>query len=305
MNPQFSYGKSLLNGCSQIFLQQHPLFGALCLLAIAISSPALLGGALLGGFAATLAARRRGYEVADIEAGLYTYNGVLLGLLLCHRFAWSAVLPLLIIASAGASSLLLNRLIRGNRQRQWLPAFTAPFVAISWLVITLLPTTLSPPLHASVATAPPALPSLLNLGAALLQGIGQVIFLGEPLAGAIVLLGLFLANRRAALWALSGSAIGIGFALQQGWPSVPTLAGLYGYNSALAALALSQFYRHPGVPLLGIFLALPLQPGFGALFLPELTAPFILACWLIQASERTLKRGAEASKPGPKDYRFK
>jgi urea transporter len=290
-----SYPKALLNGCSQIFLQQHPLFGALLLLAIATTAPTLLGGALLGGFAATLAARRRHYAVADIAAGLYTYNGILLGLMLCHRFTWSALLPLLIIASAGASTLLLNRLMRGNRQRQWLPAFTAPFVALSWLVLTLLPTTLTPPLQIHAANTVTL--NLPSVGAALLEGVGQVVFLGEPLAGAILLTGLFIANRRAATWALLGSAIGLGFALQQGWPTDHALAGLYGYNSALVGVALSQIYRHPGVPLLGILLALLLQPGFAALTLLELTAPFILACWLVQATHRTLKRGAEESRP--------
>ncbi len=292
---QFSYAKPLLNGCSQIFLQQHPLFGALCLLAIAVGAPDLLGGALLGGFAAALAAHRRGYAQADIDAGLYSYNGILLGLLLCHHFAWSALLPLLIIASAGASSLIVNRLMHGNRQRQWLPAFTAPFVGLSWLAISLLPATLTPPLRLA-GTLIPSL-DLLGIGAALLKGVGQVMFLGEPLAGAIVLLGLFLASRRAALWALVGSAVGLAFALQQGWATGSALNGLYGYNCALVGVALSQVYRKPVVVVLGILLALPLQPGFAALALPELTAPFILACWLVQATHRTLQRGAEDSRP--------
>ncbi|MEN0108334.1 MAG: urea transporter [Pseudomonas sp.] len=292
---QFTYGKALLNGCSQIFLQQHPLFGALVLLAIAIGAPDLLGGALLGGLSAALVARRRNYAQADIDAGLYTYNGVLLGLMLCNRFAWSALLPLLIIASAGASSLVLKRLMHGNRHRQWLPAFTAPFVGLSWLVLSLLPATLAPPLQQAAASTPTL--DALGLGAALLKGVGQVIFLGDPLAGAIVLLGLALASRRAALWAVIGSAIGLAFALQQGWSSAHALNGLYGYNGVLVGVALSLVYRNPAVIVLGILLALPLQPGFAAFALPELTAPFILACWLVQATHRTLVRGAEDSKP--------
>jgi urea transporter len=294
---QFSYGKALLNGCSQIFLQQHALFGALVLLAIAVAAPDLLGGALLGGFAAALVARRRHYAQADIDAGLYSYNGVLLGLMLCNRFAWSALLPLLIIASAGASSLVLERLMRGNRQRQWLPAFTAPFVGLSWLVLSLLPATLTPPLQQAVANTPVL--DALGLGVALLKGVGQVIFLGNPLAGTIVLFGLCLASRRAALWAVLGSAMGLAFALQQGWSSANALNGLYGYNCVLVGVALSQVYRNVAVIVLGILLALPLQPGFAAFALPELTAPFILACWLVQATHRTLRRGAQDSRPLP------
>ena len=215
--------------------------------------------------------------------------------MLCNRFTWSALLPLLIIASAGASSLVLNRLMRGNRQRQWLPAFTAPFVGLSWLVLSLLPATLAPPLQ--VWPSVPVSLDVLGIGAALLKGIGQVVFLGEPLAGAILLLGLFLASRRAAAWAVLGSAIGLAVALQQGWSTEHALNGLYGYNGALVGVALSQVYRNPAIILLGILLALPLQPGFAAFALPELTAPFILACWLVQATHRTLRRGAEDSRP--------
>lgn len=80
------WATALLNGFSQIFLQRHPLFGLLCLLAILFTAPALLGGALLGGVAGLLTAQRRGYAKADRQAGLFSYNGVLLGLLLSLYF---------------------------------------------------------------------------------------------------------------------------------------------------------------------------------------------------------------------------
>lgn len=285
-----SQSKALLNGCSQIFLQQHPLCGLLCLLAIAVAAPQLLGGALLGGFAGGLTARQRRYAEADIEAGLYSYNGVLLGLLLCYTFAWSPLLPLLIIASGGISAMLLNPLLQRSRQRQWLPAYTSPFVVLSWLLLVIAsPLQLTP----AVAVNSPALSiDWLDLCAAVARGLGQVIFLDQPLAGLILFAGLLVASRRAACWALFGSAAGLGLALLQGWPTPTALAGLYGYNAALAALALSQSHRQPWAPLFGIVLTLLLQPGFAALGLPALTAPFILACWLVQAARRSARRTA-------------
>jgi urea transporter len=54
------WAEALLNGFSQIFLQRHPLCGLLCLLAVLVSAPTLLGGALLGGVAGLLTAPRRG-----------------------------------------------------------------------------------------------------------------------------------------------------------------------------------------------------------------------------------------------------
>lgn len=287
--------RALLNGFSQIFLQAHPGCGLLVLLAIAIGAPQLLGAALLGGLSSTLTAQRRGYAKADIALGLYGYNGILLGMLISLQFAWSALLPLLIILAAGLSSLVLEPWMRRMRERRWLPAFTFPFVALSWLLLWLAPS-LQLELHNDPATAAYSLDWFSGL-LALLRGLGQVIFLDKPLAGLCLWLGLLLADRRAAYWALLGSAAGMSLALQQGWDQHSALAGLYGYNATLAAIALSQVHRQPWAPLLGIGLALLLQSGFDALGLPALTLPFILACWLVQAGRKCWQQALEASAP--------
>ena len=114
------WATALLNGFSQIFLQRHPLCGLLCLLAILFTAPALLGGALLGGVAGLLTAQRRGYAKADRQAGLFSYNGVLLGLLLSLYFPWSALLLTPVSAAIG------------------LPTLTAPFILSCWLIRTVV-----------------------------------------------------------------------------------------------------------------------------------------------------------------------
>jgi urea transporter len=284
--------RALLNGFSQIFLLSHVGCGLLVLLAILIGAPQLLGGALLGGCSGMLTAQRRGYPQTDIDAGLYGYNGILLGMLVGSQFSWSPLLPVLIILAAGLSSLMLAPWMRCMRERQWLPAFTLPFVALSWLLLWLTQP-LQLQLHGDPVTAAHAL-DWLDYPLAVVRGLGQVIFLDQPLAGLCLWLGLLLADRRAALWALLGSAAGLGLALYQSGEQHSALAGLYGYNAALAAIALSQVHRRPWAPLLGIVLALLLQPAFGALGLPPLTMPFILACWLVQASQRVLRQSARA-----------
>jgi len=290
-----SVARALLNGFSQVFLQAHPGCGLLVIVAILLGAPALLAGALLGGFASLLVAHWRGYAAADIACGLYGYNGVLLGLLIGLQFTGSVFTPLLIVLSAGLSSLLLAPWMRHMRGRQWLPAFTFPFVALSWLLMHLAPTL---QLELQGLGDPVAQPlDWLSGLSALWRGLGQVIFLDPPLAGACLWLGLLLADRRAACWALLGSASGTALALYLGWPPGSALAGLYGYNASLTAIALAQVHRRAGVPLLGIGLALVLQPGFSALGLPALTMPFILACWLVQASARLLRQAAEDSSP--------
>jgi urea transporter len=279
-----SWASAQLNGFSQIFLQRHPGCGALILLAIAIGAPDLLGGALLGGAVGWLTAVRRRYAREDIEAGLYSYNGVLLGLLLSARFELSLYLALLIICASGLSSLLLNPLLKAVRQRNWLPAYTSPFVALGWLLLALGgPLELRP---SSVSTAAPLQPGWIDTPLAVVRGIGQVIFLDQPLAGACVLAALFLAGWRMALWALLGSATALALASLLGMPMPAVLGGLFSLNGALIALALGKDFRRPWCVLAGILLGVVLQPGFALIGLPAMTAPFILACWLVLAAKR-------------------
>ncbi|WP_439862770.1 urea transporter [Pseudomonas antarctica] len=282
------WAEALLNGFSQIFLQRHPLCGLLCLLAILTGAKALLGGALLGGVAGLLTAQRRGYPKAERQAGLYSYNGVLLGLLISQHFAWSALLPPLILACGGLSAILTRQWLKHAAQPDDLPAYTAPFVGLGWLLMGTVPEStfvLTEPDTLSLLTAP-------------FTGLAQIMLMDQPVAGALIALGLLLANRRAALWALIGASAGVLIALLLDEPA-SALLGLHSYNPALAALALSQSRRQPWLPLLGILLAIILTPGFAALHLPALTAPFILACWLVRASGRMFKARVDSRFESP------
>jgi urea transporter len=268
------WATALLNGFSQIFLQRHPLFGLLCLLAILCTAPALLGGALLGGVAGLLTAQRRGYAKADRQAGLFSYNGVLLGLLLSLYFPWSAMMPPLILAAGGLSAMITQQWLKRVRVSQYLPAYTAPFVGLSWILLCFA----TPSTQAHLIEV-----STLNMLAAPLKGLGQVMFLGHPLAGALIAAGLLIADRRAFCWALLASLAGMGWSLLH-HDFYTALLGLGGYNAVLAALALSSQRQQPWLPLVGIALALLLTPMFAAIGLPTLTAPFILACWLVRSA---------------------
>lgn len=271
------WAEALLNGFSQVLLQRNPVCGLLCLLAIFVSAPSSLGGALLGAVAGLLTAQRRGYAKSGRQSGVYSYNGVLLGLLICHRFDWSPLLPLLIIACGGLSAMLTHAWLQRTPHASCLKAYTAPFVLFSWVLIMC---------------AEP-LPDVQIVDSSLLQalpvGLGQVFLLDHPVAGVLIGVGLLIANRTAALWAAVGCVSGIAFAVWQQESHLAPL-GLFGYNPALAALAFSHVRHKPWLPALAIGLAIILQPGFSSLGLAPLTAPFVLACWLVQAGSRLLER---------------
>jgi urea transporter len=129
--------------------------------------------------------------------------------------------------------------------------------------------------------------------------VGQVFLLDKPMAGLLIVIGMYLANPYAATWAVIGSAIGAGVALladqtQAAW------MGLYGFNAALAALAFSRQGERPWVTLLAIALALLLQTLFKLLPVPGLTAPFVAACWLIHVADHL---GQRKRKTAPINYR--
>lgn len=293
LSPALAGASALLNGYSQMLLQRQRLCGLLCLLAIAWDSSLALGGALLGGAASWLTAVLRHYAPGDRDAGLYGYNGALLGLLLGSQLAWSALLALLIVASAGLSSLLLHRWLHHHRQRLHLglAPYSAPFVLLAWLLLALA-ALLQPP-------GPPPAPGAHgpeDLALAVLRGVSQIVLIDNPVSGLLILLGLGLASRAAALWALTGSALSLGLALALGH-TAPALHGLIGCNGALVAVALGPHQRSVWPVLGAIALSAVLQPGLASLGIPSpLTAPFVLSCWLAHACQRLLERRRPAGR---------
>lgn len=274
---------AVLNGFSQIFLQAHPGCGLLILLAIAFHAPALLAGAVVGALVGTISAVALGYRQSDIDIGLYGYNAALLGLLFVLLLGLSVLTLGLIAFGSVIATLLQVRLMAAMRERNWLPGFTLPFVLFGWLALGLAgaldlvtPARLDAPL---ILDGP-------GLLLAVASGIGQVIFLSHPLAGLLLLVAVWLADRRAAGWMLCGSVSGLALVLMAGGSEQQVLAGLAGYNPALAALAVSQVHRLWVAPLLAIIAAVLLRAGFDRLGLPPLTMPFIMACWLVALGKR-------------------
>lgn len=281
---------AVLNGFSQIFLQAHPGCGLLILLAIAFHAPALLVGAVVGALVGTFSAVALGYRQSDIDIGLYGYNAALLGLLFVLLLGLSVLTLGLIAFGAVVANFLRVRLIAAMRERNWLPGFTLPFVLFGWLALGLagaLDLVTQARLDAPLILDGPALLFAVT------SGIGQVIFLGQPLAGLLLLVAVWLADRRAAAWMLCGSIGGLALVLAAGGSEQEALAGLAGYNPALAALAVSQVHRSWVAPLLAIIAAVLLRAGFDRLGLPPLTMPFIMACWLVALGQRWRSRRSE------------
>ena len=304
-------------GAGQVILQNNPLSGAVFILGIFWSqlsrpqAPPVGWGALIGLVVSTLTALTLGIEHKyidrqDVYAGLYGFNGLLIGVGLATFLRWNGLLVVYIVFGAMISVLLMAALT--NLLTTFgVSALTAPFVLITWLcILTAYSFANVAPLGLSAAGLPhPALagiplrPNASNLAGAglsvdnviqsLFRGISQVVLQNNLETGIIVLLGLLINSRAAALLALLGSALGMGAALALGGDGYAVYTGLYGYNAVLCAIAIgSVFYRVSWRTVVFAFLCafsgtllaaalLPLVKPFG---LPTLTTAFVLATWL-------------------------
>ena len=93
----------------------------------------------LGGALGPLLARLLHCADSDIEAGLYGYNAVLIGMLLAFRFAWSPGLVSLVALGCLASVALQRLFLHGLRRRRWLPPYTLGFVLNGWWLVPSAP----------------------------------------------------------------------------------------------------------------------------------------------------------------------
>jgi urea transporter len=270
------FGRMLLRGVGQVYFLPSARAGAVLLLAVAWQSWTLAAACLLGALTGT----GWGLAVGDADSriGLDGYNGALTGLgvmvvLPPIPLAWALVAPLACAASWGA---------RAWRRHLTMPPYTAPFVVTIWVLMV-----------AAVALDLPRAPwpAVADLGwgdllQGWLRGIGQVMFLDDPRAGAVCLLGLALGRPRAALYAGLASALGLLVAGWAGFPADAVVSGLYGFNAVLVAEAL-RTVRPAGLgawgwPGLGVVFSVLLMRGFQWLEWPSLTAPFLLASWAVR-----------------------
>ncbi len=134
-----------------------------------------------------------------------------------------------------------------------------------------------------------------------LRGIGQVFFQENALTGALFVLGIALNSPWMATAAVVGSAIGMATARVLKYDESEVLAGIYGFNSALVAIA-SIFFFQPGVVSIGLLLvgsAAAAVATYGArryVKFPTYTAPFIVVTWVLYFLGQAL--GATAAPPG-------
>ncbi|HBF23931.1 MAG TPA: urea transporter [Nitrosomonas sp.] len=285
----------ILRGVGQVFFCCNAVTGLIFLMALYIGGVTAGLAATAGVFSSTIAAHLLGFPEKDIDAGLYGFNGTLVGPCLFLFLENSPQLWLYVVLASILSTIVLAALMR-ILQPCDIPASTAPFILTCWMFMAavyafdsfsrgpLLPTAGIPVEAANISMIP------VEIGyMAAAKGISEVMFADSVVVGILFLAGIAIHSLRGAAMALAGAIVGIVIPVLLGMDKSLIEMGLYAFNPVLAMMAVGWAFLKPSGRSMGLaFLAgiftVICQAGLTGfltpLGLPVLTFPFVLVMWV-------------------------
>lgn len=271
----FNFIKYTASGIAEVIFQSHPVAGTCILLAIFIHSWQMAVGALSATMIATAFALIKKMDHKDIALGLYGYNATLIGISFIYffqvTFFSTAIFIFICIASVYITAWVPKYLK--------VPAFTAPFILITWITILiqdllfLLPARNTLNFNDNIYT--------FGLG----EAAGQVYLQGNGITGVIILLAILLYSKSSFSWAIGAICLTWLIAYALNYPAESIESGLYGFNAVLTGIAL-QSLKSTILPITGIVLTVFVTQAFILSSWPSLTAPFVLVSWIIVLAHR-------------------
>lgn len=278
---------AIFRGVGQVMFQDNAFTGLCFLLGVAIGSPLIALGGLIGAAIGFGTANALKFDQSEVFAGIHGFNPTLVGMAAFFFFQPSAIVVVLLLVfcliSVGVTYLM--------RRYVFFPTYTTPFVVTTWVMHAVG----SAMGAASVQAGEPVVAGLFGATA---HGISQVMFQASIWTALLYLIGIVVSDWRHATWVVVGSFIG---ALIAGYHAMEVARavdpeqlveraltenvalGLYGYNATLVAIALYLSRRSLIAPLLGIIISVPVTEFFPLTGLPALTAPFVISTWIVLA----------------------
>ena len=300
-----------LRGIGQVMFQDNPLSGALFFSAIVWGSIAagVPQVAICGAIAvvvATLTARVLRVDEAALRAGLYGFNGVLVGLALATFIAPGPLLWTYVALGAAVSVVTMSATANALKALG-MPTLTFPFVLVTWLLLLAVYGFAglggdALPVEDVVVPYEPVASTGLSAGdflQAALFSISQVFLKASVIASLLFLAGLAVNSLAAAIAAIGGAVLAVATAHLLGAESDLITGGLLGFSPVLTAVALGTVFHKPGVRVaayaaLGTIFTVIAQAAFNValtpLALPALTGPFVLVTWLFLLPRQSFDR---------------
>jgi urea transporter len=287
--------RTVLRGVGQVFFCGNAVTGLIFLIALYIGGLSAGLAATVGVVSSTATAYVLGFSDDDIDAGLYGFNGTLVGPCLFLFLEHSPQLWLYVVLASILSSIVLAALMRILAPYN-VPASTSPFVLTCWMFLIavyafdsfargpLLPAPIIPLAASGSGWAPPDL-----WFTALAKGVSEVMFADSVVVGILFLAGIAVVSLRGALMAACGAAVGMVSAMLLGANLNAIEMGLYGFNPVLTMMAIGWVFLKPtgksaALAFLAGILTVICQAGLANFLapigLPTLTFPFVLTMWM-------------------------
>lgn len=259
-----------MSGIAQVIVQPCSLSGSIILASIALHSIEMAAGAFFGSVIGTATAKYFNFDKKEISLGIYGYNATLIGIANIYFFETSMMSIIVFVLSCSVSVFVTQWIPKFLK----LPAFTAPFVFITWFIIVikdlinLNPATSTANFDYNLHT--------IGLG----EAVGQVYIQANGVTGLIMLFAIFICSKSSFFWALTATILTWLIAHLLNYPDINIENGLYGFSAVLTAIAL-QHIRPVLFPLTGIILTVFVTQAFISSGWPSLTAPFVFVSWFI------------------------
>lgn len=290
----------VLKNISQVLLLNNAWTGLFILLGLFIGSWKVGVMALIASVIALLLAKRTNYSEEEINTGLSGFNPVLTAITLT-LFLVPKWYSLIIILVAIIITMPIGSAFREFFKPFGVPMLTMPYVFVSWLI--LLMSFQFKFVNADVNILPNAIQEIQFSGHhiqfinAFLSGFSEIFLLKSVLAGTLILIGIFIASRKAGVYAIVANLIGFLAVIVLGANHDQINEGLFGYNVILTVLALGIAFRtriqRPISIVLGILLTVVIHAGMTTLLtpygLPVFTLPFIIATWIMLFAGNQMK----------------
>ncbi|XP_033828997.2 urea transporter 2 [Periophthalmus magnuspinnatus] len=240
----------VLRGAAQVMFVNNPLSGLIIFAGLILQNYWWALNGFVGTLFATLSALILQQNRGAIAAGLYGYNGILVGLLMAvfsdkGDWYWWLLLPNIFMSMMCP---IVSSALASINSRWDLPVFTLPFNILVCLHMVAtghynhhFPQVLIQPRSElpNITWAEIDLPKLFM---SVPVGIGQVYGCDNPWTGGIFIISLFISSPITCIHAVLGSAVGMVSGLALSAPFGDIYFGLWGYNCVLACIAIGGMF---------------------------------------------------------------
>ncbi|KAG7280927.1 hypothetical protein CRUP_009214 [Coryphaenoides rupestris] len=240
----------ILRGAAQVMFVNNPLSGLIIFGGLVLQGYWLALNGFVGTLFATLSALLLRQSRGAIAAGLYGYNGILVGLLMAvfsraGDWYWWLLLP---NAFMSMMCPVVSSALASINSRWDLPVFTLPFNILVCLhmVATGHYNHHFPQVLIQPRTELPNITweeiDLAKLFRSVPVGVGQVYGCENPWTGGMFIISLFISSPITCAHAVLGSAVGMVSGLALAAPFENIYFGLWGYNCVLACIAIGGMF---------------------------------------------------------------